>query len=130
MIPPAGKRAIALEYDGNSAPHITAIGHDALAEQIIAMARENGVPMMENRELAALLSQLELGDEIPETLYRCVAQIIAFAYRLRGRVPTGWQEAEAEQAAKESESEAVFDADGDPSLPALPNPDASNSDPP
>jgi flagellar biosynthesis protein len=128
MIPAAGKRAIALEYDGNSAPHITAIGHDALAEQIIAMARENGVPTMENRELAALLSQMELGDEIPETLYRCVAQIIAFAYQLRGRVPNGWQETETDAATAEYEREDAVDAGADTTLPALPNPDASNSD--
>jgi flagellar biosynthesis protein len=86
------RRAIALEYDGDAAPRITAMGTDSLAEQIIALAREHGVPMLENRELAGLLAELDLGDEIPETLYLCVAQIIAFAYRLRGRVPDGWQE--------------------------------------
>ncbi len=59
-------------------------------EEIIALAREHGVPLLENAELAALLAQLDLGDEIPETLYRCVAQIIAFAYRLRGRFPRDW----------------------------------------
>ena len=87
MMTYSGRQAIALEYDGGSAPHISAIGNDAIADQIIALAVEHGVPLMENRELAALLSQMDLGDEIPEALYRCVAQIIAFAYRLRGRVP-------------------------------------------
>lgn len=86
----APRRAIALEYDGESAPRITAVGTEGLAEQIIALAQAHGVPMMENRELAGLLAQLDLGDEIPETLYLCVAQVIAFAYRLRGRVPAGW----------------------------------------
>ena len=85
------KRAIALEYDGDAAPRITAIGQDSLAERIAAVAREHGVPMVENSELAALLGQLELGDEIPETLYLCVAQIIAFAYTLRGKTPAGWE---------------------------------------
>jgi flagellar biosynthesis protein len=84
------RRAIALEYDGASAPRISALGQDAVAEEIIALAREHGVPLLENAELAALLAQLDLGDEIPETLYRCVAQIIAFAYRLRGRFPRDW----------------------------------------
>lgn len=88
------RRAIALEYDGANAPRVSALGHDALAEQIIAIAREHEVPLLENPELAGLLAQLDLGDEIPETLYRCVAQIIAFAYRLRGRCPPGWQPAE------------------------------------
>ena len=83
------KRAIALEYDGANAPRISAMGDDALARRIIEIAREHGIPLLENDELAGLLSQLDLGDEIPETLYLCVAQIIAFAYRLRGRVPQG-----------------------------------------
>ena len=85
------RRAIALEYDGDAAPRITAMGQDAVAERIAAVAREHGVPMVENSELAALLGQLELGDEIPETLYLCVAQIIAFAYTLRGKTPAGWE---------------------------------------
>ena len=85
------RRAIALEYDGETAPRISAIGQDRLAEQIMTLAREHGVPMVENDELAALLARLELGDEIPEMLYLCIAQIIAFAYRLRGRVPDGWR---------------------------------------
>ena len=84
------RRAIALEYDGASAPRISALGQDAVAQEIIALAREHGVPLLENAELAGLLGQLDLGDEIPETLYRCVAQIIAFAYRLRGRFPRDW----------------------------------------
>ena len=88
------KRAIALEYDGNQAPRISAIGSGELADQIVELARAHGVPMMENEELAVLLSQLDLGDEIPETLYRCVAQIIAFAYRVRGRFPAGWSHEE------------------------------------
>lgn len=84
------RRAIALSYDGASAPRVAATGTDALAEEIIALARRHGVPMTENAELAGLLGRLETGDEIPELLYVCIAQILAFAYRLRGRVPAGW----------------------------------------
>ena len=94
MSTPGPRRAIALEYDGAAAPRVSAIGEAALAEQIVAIARAHGVPMVENTELAGLLAQLDLGDQIPETLYLCVAQIIAFAYRLRGRVPENWQEPE------------------------------------
>ena len=86
----ARRRAIALEYDGEAAPRVTASGQDDTAERIIALAREHGVPLLENHALAALLSELDLGDEIPETLYLCVAQIIAFAYTLRGKSPGGW----------------------------------------
>lgn len=110
------RHAIALEYDGENAPHISAIGSDLLAEQIIAIAREHGVPLLENPALASLLAQLDLGDEIPEMLYRCIAQIIAFAYRLRGRFPDGWIHQDA------WESGSAVDP-GDDVLPSLPPPE-------
>ena len=93
-IPERARRAFALEYDGATVPRLTAIGEARIADQIVALAREHGIPLMENAELAGLLGQLELGEEIPETLYLCIAQIIAFAYRLRGRAPAGWREPE------------------------------------
>ncbi len=83
--------AIALRYDGENAPTVTAKGHDALAEQIIAIAKQHGVPLTENRELVRLLATLELGEEIPEALYLAVAEIIAFAYMLKGKVPDGFR---------------------------------------
>jgi flagellar biosynthesis protein len=85
-------RAIALEYDGHNAPKVTASGEGALAEQIVAIAREAGVPLFENPQLALLLSELELDEEIPELLYLCIAQVIAFAYYIQGRVPDGWSD--------------------------------------
>jgi len=45
------------------------------------------VPLYENPELASILARLELNDEIPETLYRVVAEILAFAFNLQGRTP-------------------------------------------
>ena len=60
------RRAVALEYDGTNAPRIAATGSHELAEQIIAIAREHEVPLFENPELAELLAQLDLGDEISE----------------------------------------------------------------
>lgn len=81
------KSAVALHYDEKNAPRITAKGSGALAEQIIALAREHDVPLHEDRELSALLSQLELGVEIPRELYIAVAEVLAFAYMLTGKVP-------------------------------------------
>lgn len=81
------KKAIALIYDEVSAPTVGAKGEGDLAEQIIAIAREHGVPLYENPELVRSLARLELGDEIPELLYRVIAEIIAFAYHIRGKVP-------------------------------------------
>jgi len=85
------KKAVALYYDGKQAPRVTAKGADAIAEEIIAIARAHGVPLFENRELAGLLSTLELDDSIPEVLYLCIAQIIAFVYTLKDKTPQGWQ---------------------------------------
>jgi flagellar biosynthesis protein len=79
--------AVALQYDGERAPRVTAKGRDEVAERIVNLAREHGIPMQENEPLAALLARVELGDEIPENLYLAVAQIIAFAYHLSGKVP-------------------------------------------
>lgn len=84
--------AVALKYDGENAPKVTAKGSQEIAEQIIALAREHNIPLSENKELVSLLSTLELGEEIPEMLYLAVAEVIAFAYMLKGKVPKGFQE--------------------------------------
>ncbi len=81
------QKAVALYYDGKNAPHISAKGTGAVAEQIMEIAREHGVPLCDNPSLVDLLVTLELGDEIPENLYIAVAYIIAFAYQLEGKTP-------------------------------------------
>jgi flagellar biosynthesis protein len=81
------KTAVALHYDEKNAPRISAKGSGELAEQIIALANENDVPLHEDPGLSALLSQLELGDEIPRELYIAVAEVLAFAYILTGKEP-------------------------------------------
>ena len=83
-------QAIALKYDEITAPKLTAKGQADLAEQIINLAKEHNIPIYENSELVNILSKLDLGDEIPETLYRVIAEIIAFAYHLQGKVPKGF----------------------------------------
>ncbi len=59
-------------------------------EAILAIAREHEVPIYENAELVRLLARLELGEAIPEQLYRCIAEIIAFAWHLKGKCPPGF----------------------------------------
>lgn len=83
--------AIALNYDQQSTPIITAKGQDELAGQIVALAEQHGIPLHSDPELAALLSRIPLGEEIPENLYRAVAEVIAFAYLLTGKFPPGFQ---------------------------------------
>lgn len=84
--------AVALQYDGKNAPQLTAKGSGELAEQIIALAKEHGIPLHEDADLINLLAKLELGDEIPQALYRAVAEVIAFSYILRGKVPEGFEQ--------------------------------------
>jgi|SRR5690606_16384395 flagellar biosynthesis protein len=81
------QKAVALYYDGKNAPQISAKGTGKVAEQILEIAREHGVPLCDNPSLVDLLVTLELGDEIPENLYVAVACIIAFAYQLEGKTP-------------------------------------------
>ena len=85
------RQAIALCYDGQHTPTLSAKGEDTVAEAILALAREHDVPIYENAELLRLLARLELGEEIPATLYRCVAEIIAFAWHLQGKAPEGFE---------------------------------------
>ncbi len=75
--------AVALTYDQESAPFVSATGQGLLAEEIIRIAKENGVLIHEDPVLVETLAQLELGQEIPEALYRAIAEVIAFAYSLR-----------------------------------------------
>ena len=77
------QKAVALNYDHEGAPRVTAQGQGLIAEQIIRLAREHDVHIHESPELVEVLLRLELGDEIPESLYRAIAEIIAFAYRLK-----------------------------------------------
>ena len=83
-------QAIALQYDEINAPKLVAKGEHDVAEEIIKLAKEFGVPLYENSELVELLAKLELGDEIPEVLYRVIAEVIAFAYHIKGKTPEGF----------------------------------------
>ena len=82
--------AVALSYDGKNAPRITAKGEEQLAERIIEAAEQAGVPLYPDPELAMILSQIPLGEEIPDNLYKAVAEVIAFAYILAGKFPEGF----------------------------------------
>lgn len=77
------RQAVALFYDGNDAPHVTAKGEGEQAEEIIRIARENNVPLCDNPALVSVLSKIELDEEVPKELYVAVAHVIAFAYRLK-----------------------------------------------
>ncbi|MEX1056200.1 MAG: EscU/YscU/HrcU family type III secretion system export apparatus switch protein [Natronospirillum sp.] len=80
--------AIALQYDGDHAPTVLATGQAELAEEILAIAREHNIPIYENPDLVSLLTSLSLGDEIPAEMYHIIAEIIAFAFYLKGALPS------------------------------------------
>ena len=92
--------AVAIKYDGEemSAPTVVAKGKRLLAERIKEIATEHGVPLFENRPLAQSLYELvEIGSEIPESLYKAVAEVLSYVYKLKGRVPAlGGQHRETE----------------------------------
>ena len=72
-------RAVALRYDPtNGAPVIVESGMGYLAERIVETASEAGVPVYEDNSLATVLSQMELGKEIPEELYQAIVEIYLY----------------------------------------------------
>ncbi|MBO8463981.1 MAG: EscU/YscU/HrcU family type III secretion system export apparatus switch protein [Firmicutes bacterium] len=74
------QKAVALKYDKekNNAPIIVASGMGHLAEKIVETASDHGVPIYEDNSLATVLTQLELGSEIPEELYQVIVDIYVF----------------------------------------------------
>ena len=78
--------AIALEYDKNlmEAPVVVAMGKGFIAQRIREIAEEHKVPIVENKPLAwALYDSSDIGDEIPHALYKAVAEVLAFVYKLK-----------------------------------------------
>ena len=73
--------AVALHYEEPNAPRVVATGRGWVGDKIIETAREHGVPIEENPALAQALSTIELDEEIPEALYRAVAEILGFILR-------------------------------------------------
>jgi flagellar biosynthesis protein len=78
------RTAVALKYDAatDDAPKVIAKGRGLVAEKIIALAREQGIPMREDPDLVQMLTQIDLDQEIPPSLYKVVAELLAFVYRL------------------------------------------------
>ncbi|MCI8599395.1 MAG: type III secretion protein [Lachnospiraceae bacterium] len=97
------RKAVALKYDENkhAAPIIVASGMGYMAEKIVEVANENGVPIYEDNSLATVLTQLNLGAEIPPELYQAVVDIYAYFLRF---VPGRPQEPEEPQADEQKEN--------------------------
>lgn len=75
-------QVVALKYEGEGAPKVTAKGRGEVAKQILKLAKQHDIPLYQDEELSALLSKVELGNEIPEQLYLAVAKVIRFVFEL------------------------------------------------
>jgi flagellar biosynthesis protein len=80
--------AVALRYEPGEdiAPRVTAKGQGYVAEKILRLARENGIPLRQDPDLVELLSQLKLDEAIPPEAYKIVAEILAFVYTLNEHI--------------------------------------------
>lgn len=84
------RSAVSLQYDiqKNKAPRVTAKGKGLMAEKIIALALANNIPVKEDPDLVQLLGQIDLNREIPTELYKVVAELLSFVYKLNHDFPS------------------------------------------
>jgi flagellar biosynthesis protein len=90
LLPPKPKslrNAVALSYQSGFSPKVVASGKGLVAEQIINLAKENGVYVHESKELVALLMDVDIDQDIPPTLYRVVAELLAWLYKIEAAQP-------------------------------------------
>ena len=82
------KKAAALHYDHarGGAPRVVAKGRGKMAERIVEMARQNNVPLVEDRNLVQMLEALDLNTDIPTELYQAVAEVLVFVYRMNHKL--------------------------------------------
>jgi flagellar biosynthesis protein len=85
--PTKKQQAVALRYDPrkDGAPKIAGTGRGHLAERILELARQHHIPIREDKNLLQILSRLDLHQEVPAEVYKAVAEILAFVYRLSNR---------------------------------------------
>lgn len=80
--------AIALRYDpasGDASPRVVAVGKGAAAEAILRLAAQHDIPLRQDAALTEALSHVELGASIPPELFRAVAEVLAWVYKLGGK---------------------------------------------
>jgi flagellar biosynthesis protein len=81
------KKAVAIKYEStDNAPKVVAKGRGYIADKIIQLAKQHGVPLKEDEALVEILSKLDIYEEIPIELYKAVAEILVFVYKLKGKV--------------------------------------------
>ncbi|MCH8312826.1 MAG: EscU/YscU/HrcU family type III secretion system export apparatus switch protein [Nitrospinae bacterium] len=83
------KSAVSLRYKSSddTAPKVTAKGKGLVAEKIISLALENNIPVQQDPDLVEVLSQMDINQEIPPTVYQVVAELLAFVYQMNKDYP-------------------------------------------
>ena len=78
------EKAVALKYDAkkNAAPKVTAKGEGKTAQKIIALAQNNDIPIKKDEDLVEMISKVELEREVPEEMYKAIAEVFSFIYNL------------------------------------------------
>lgn len=78
------RKVVAMRYqlEKDAAPRIVAKGEGYVAERILEIAEEHGITLYNDPDLTAVLSRLDINQEVPEHLYRAIAEVLAFVYRL------------------------------------------------
>lgn len=115
---PATGRAVALRYDGGSAaPIVVASGMGYLAERIVEVAADNNVPVYEDNSLATMLSQLQLGQQIPDSLYQAIVEIYVYFLNFDPNDPDKARR-EREESRRQSMAAANADASASVAPPA------------
>lgn len=109
----ASNMAVALQYGaGDAAPVVVASGMGYMAERIVETAADAGVPIYEDNSLATALTQLKLGQEIPEELYKAIVEI--YVYFLNFDPEEKEKKEQAANAARESARQSPAEADAPP----------------
>ena len=106
------RQAVALAYGKNPVPVVTAKGDDDLAWRMIDEARKQGVFISEDPQLLALLSRLDVDQEIPQELYTAVAVVLSWVYWLKGMRPGDEKTADAETVHENNAEKKPFDENG------------------
>lgn len=87
MNPKPYTEAVALEYGRHKTPVVSAKGDGELAQRIVQEAQRQGVYVTEDPRLLAMLSRLDVGQEIPADMFNAVAVILSWVYWLKGMQP-------------------------------------------
>lgn len=85
LTPPEKRaQAVAIRYkaEEDAAPRVVAKGKGLIAERILEIAREEGIHVQEDPDLLVLLAKIDIDTAIPEELYKAVAEVLAFVYRM------------------------------------------------